>query len=67
MLLPEAMVMSGSMLPLRVMVGFMVLLQLEPVLMSMIHVTIKGHVDVHGLCFSLNPLRALSGSVVLLK
>lgn len=38
MLPPEAMVMSGSMLPLRVMCGPMVLLWLWSVLMSMAHV-----------------------------
>lgn len=58
---------SGSVLPPRAMAGSMVLLQLGPVLMSMTHVTIKGHADVHGLCCNLNPLMALSGSEVLLK
>lgn len=50
MLPPEAMVMSGSMLPLRVMCGLMVLLWLWSVLMSMAHVATKGHVDVCGQC-----------------
>lgn len=56
---PEIMVKPSVMLPTRAMTGIIVLLLPESVLMSMAYATTKGHGDVHGLCFSLNPNKCL--------
>lgn len=56
---PETMVKPTLMLPTRAMTGITVLLLPESVLMSMAYATTKGHGDVHGLCFSLNPNKCL--------